>query len=220
MKTATSKSRRSSILSRYTTLPVLLDMLERRSITLLSPESWADRNDREVMLDYKERRNLTCLLAACFSKGDETIHHWSAFAPGSSGCRIDFHQPALVSSIPNQAGFRHGEVVYRKINMLRKGDLSNKQRPFIKRWPYRIEEEYRIIFESSDPAMTGQRELNVPISMDGIRSITLSQDIPETVFKSIKTQLGASLGKRISRSTLFENPIWIKKFKSGTSSIQ
>ena len=204
----------SPIATRYTTLPVLLDMIERGCLTLLSPESWPDRNDREAMLDYKERRTLSCLLAVCFSLGDETIHHWSAFAPGSAGCRIDFHLPTLIASLVNQIGLRHGKVVYRKVNKLRDRDLSDTRRPFIKRWPYRIEEEYRIIFESSDPSDAKRKELNVPISMDSIRSITLSQNMPESVFKSIKTQLGTKLGKRISRSTLFENKGWINKFKA------
>ena len=214
MREVKSMRNQNVILSRYTTLPVLLDMFERSSITLLSPETWRDRNDREVMLDYKARQNLTCLLALCLSMGDETIHHWSAFASGSAGCRIDFHMPALISTIVDMSGFRHGKVIYKKINYLRAGDLSNKQRPFIKRWPYRIEQEYRIIFESSDKTDAARSELPVSISMDSIRSITLNQDTPESVFKSIKAQLGAKSEKRMSRSTLFENKAWINKFKA------
>ena len=214
MKKLSPKNSDSPILSRYTTLPVLLDILERSSITLLPPETWADRNDREVMLDYKSRQNLTCLLALCFSMGDETIHHWSAFASGSAGCRIDFHMPTLISTIADKNGIRHGKVIYKKINKLRAGDLANEKRPFIKRWPYRIEQEYRIIFESSDKADAGHKELPVSISMDCIRSITLNQETPESVFKSVKAQLGVKSDKRISRSTLFENKAWIKKFKA------
>ena len=144
---------------------------------------------------------------------DETIHHWSAFAPGSAGCRIDFHMPTLISTIADKNGFRHGKVIYKKINKLRAGDLANEKRPFIKRWPYRIEQEYRIIFESSDKADAVLKELPVPISMDSIRSITLNQDTPESVFNSVKKLLGAKSEKRISRSTLFENKTWINKFK-------
>ncbi len=80
MKNTAKKRNWPYILSRYTTLPVLLDMLERSCLTLLPPDSWDDRNDREVMLEYKRRRNSSCLLAVCFSQGEETIHHWSAFA--------------------------------------------------------------------------------------------------------------------------------------------
>jgi len=214
MKITKPKREQPSILCRYTTLPVLLDMIERQSITLLLPDSWGDRNDREVMREYKGRCNLSCLLAICFSTGDETIHHWSAFAPGSAGCRVDFHLPIIIAAIANQNGFRHGKVDYRKINKLRDCDLSDKKRPFIKRWPYRIEKEYRIIFESSNPGDSILKEMNVPIPKDSIRSITFSQDMPESVFESTKKQLGPKLKIRISQSTLFENKIWINKFKA------
>lgn len=208
----TSKQPRHKVLSRYTTLPVLLDIIERKCLTLLSPEAWLDRNDQEVMLDYRRRRNLTCLLALCFSLGEETVHHWNAFANGSAGCRIDFHLPALLDAIARQNGCRHGKVSYRKITKLRVRDLSAKRRPFLKRWPYRIEQEYRIIFESRSPADSDRVELNVPIMMNCIRSITVGQSMPESVFDSMKKQLGPKLNKRISRSTLFQNKVWINKF--------
>jgi hypothetical protein len=32
-------------LNRYTSLPILLDALNHKRMTLLSPESWEDRND-------------------------------------------------------------------------------------------------------------------------------------------------------------------------------
>ena len=115
---------------RYTTLPVLLDMIERQCLTLLPADPWADRNDREVM------------------------------------------------------------------------------------------EEYRIIFESKDDANSELKEVQVKMSKESIRSITLSQDMPESVFKSIKAQLGKKLGKRISRSTLFENKLWINKFREKTSTVK
>jgi hypothetical protein len=201
-----------TILSRYTTLPVLLDIIQRKCLTLLSPEAWPDQNDQEVMLDYKSRRYLTCLLAICFSSGDETVHHWNAFASGPAGCRIDFHFSALLDAIAQQSGCRHGKVSYRKITKLSVRDLSAKRRPFVKRWPYRIEQEYRIIFESRDAADSDRVELTVPIMMSCIQSITVSQSMPKSVFDSIKKQLGPKLNKRISRSTLFQNKVWINKF--------
>ncbi len=213
MKSKNQPRKQSSILSRYTTLPVLMDIIERKCVTLLPPDFWEDRNDREVMLEYKERRSLTCLLAVCFSQGDETIHHWNAFAKGAAGCRIDLHLPTVISSVANRKGFRHGKVSYKKIHKLTDSDLSDKKIPFIKRWPYRIEEEYRIIYESGRSDDCGRKELNVQIPLDCIRSITFSQDMPESVFKSIKTQLGSRIAKRISLSTLFENKVWINKFK-------
>jgi hypothetical protein len=153
-------------------------------------------------------------MAICFSSGEETVHHWNAFANGSAGCRIEFHLPTLLEGLSRSQGYRHGEVVYKPLRGIQKSDLAESKMPFVKRWPYRIEEEYRIVYESSDPAASDHTERMIAISLDCIRSITVSQAMPESVFKSIKSQLGPQLGKRISRSTLFESKVWINKFKS------
>jgi hypothetical protein len=204
--------KKPTIVKRYTTLPILLDIIQRKAVALLLTDKWTDLNDREVMLEYKRRRKLSCLLAICFSEGEETVHHWTAFANGPSGCRIEFHLPSLLEGIYGYSGYSHGKVVYRKIHQVRDCDLDEIQMPFIKRWPYRIEDEYRIIYESTDPSEANRSELNIPISLECIRSITVSQSMPKSVFESIKQQLGQKLSNRVSRSTLFENKVWINKF--------
>jgi hypothetical protein len=200
------------ILSRYTSLPMLLDLIQRQSLVFLKPDTWQDRNDSLVMAEYKKEKKLTCLLALCFSNGDETIHHWNTFANGPSGCRIDF-MPSLIDDIKDKNGIRYGKVSYRKMRNITEKDRKDSKRPFIKRWPYRIEEEFRFLYESTKPADAERTELIVPIEINSIRSITVSQSMPKTVFESIKSQLSAKLAKRISRSTLFENQIWVRKFK-------
>ena len=45
-------------LHRYTSLPVLLDMLVNKRITLLDPASWEDRNDSFYVEKYKEIKKL------------------------------------------------------------------------------------------------------------------------------------------------------------------
>lgn len=212
-KPRSSKQNPGEILSRYTSLPVLLDLIERESLIFLKPDTWQDRNDSQVMKEYKETRKLACLLALCFSKGDETIYHWNTFASGPAGCRIDFHLRSLIDQVKHHDNIRYGKVSYRKMHRITDTDLVDKKMPFIKRWPYRIEEEFRLIYESTNPADAERSELVVQIEMSSVRSITVSQSMPETVFASIKSQLGAKLGKRISRSTLFENRTWINKFK-------
>ncbi len=47
-----------SKLNRYTTLPVLLDLLQRKKLTLLNPEFWEEKNDSEIILEYKRRKYL------------------------------------------------------------------------------------------------------------------------------------------------------------------
>ena len=55
-----------------------------------------------------------------------------------------------------------------------------------------------------------------PLHLDTINKITLSQQMPEQVFKTIKNLLKRTFNdpeKRISRSTIYENKIWINSFK-------
>ncbi len=202
-------------LNRFTTLPVLLDLLQRRKLTLLDPKSWEDKNDSEIILEYKNKKKIKSLFAICLSHGDETIHHWKTFSNGSSGCLIEFDAQklfAIINKIPN---LKHGEVSYRKLS-----DIENKATtlkvddiPFTKRWPYRCEEEYRIIVESDNEA---DKVFDIDINLDIIKKITINQQMPETIYKTIKEylrNLNGNPDSRINRSTLFENKRWINRFK-------
>lgn len=200
-------------LSRYTTLPVLLDLLERKKLTLLNPELWDDKNDSLVILAYKQKKNIKNLFAICMSHGDETVHHWKTFSNGTSGCVIEFDAERLFMMVEKIPNLRHAKVQYRKLS-----DVENKksiveidQMPFTKRWPYRCEEEYRII-------VTDDSEndfFDIPITLDIIKRITISQQMPEPVYKTIKEYLKSANGdpkRKINRSTLYENKRWISRF--------
>lgn len=202
-------------LNRFTTLPVLLDLLQRKKLTLLDPKSWEDKNDSEIILEYKIKKKIKNLFAICLSHGDETIHHWKTFSNGSSGCLIEFDAKKLFAIIDKIPNLKHKEVTYRKLS-----DIESKTTilkvddiPFTKRWPYRCEEEYRIIVESNNENET---VYDIDISLDIIKRITINQQMPETIYKTIKGYLKNLNGKpesRINRSTLFENKRWINRFK-------
>lgn len=203
-------------LNRFTTLPVLIDLLRRKKLVLLSPERWEDRNDAEIMLEYKKRNKLKHLYAACFSIGDETIHHWNAFSSGPSGCCIEFDRQLLLDDANTIEGIRSGSVVYKKLKDLKSETIKIENIPFTKRWPYRCEEEYRIIFESRKvrPDLNGM--LDIPIDLKCIRKITINQRMPDQVYQTIREYLRSEFknpDQRINRSTLFENKIWLSKFK-------
>src|SRR5262245_60853595 len=108
-------------------------MLSRRTLVLLDPSTWEDKNDSEVMLAYKRRRGIEGLCALCFSAGDETIHHWEAFADGISGCCIEFDRDELLALFDQIAGIRHGFVEYRRIAEIPLAVIDVNQMPFIKR---------------------------------------------------------------------------------------
>jgi len=203
-------------LSRYTTLPVLIDLLRRKKLVLLSPDKWEDQNDAKVMLEYKKRKKLKHLYAACFSEGEETIHHWNAFSSGSSGVCIEFDRDKLLGAVSKVSGIRTGRVRYKKIKDLSKDGIVIDNMPFTKRWPYRCEEEFRILFEASNTTASSDGFFDIDIDLRTIRCITINQRMPDQVYETIKDYLKQEFRRpdqRISRSTLYENKIWISKFK-------
>jgi hypothetical protein len=209
MKTETIKK-----LYRYTTLPVLLDLLQRKKITLLDPKLWDDKNDSEVILEYKKRKKIKNIFVVCFSCGDETVHHWKTFSDGNSGCVIEFDAVRLFQIINKIDHLRHGKVIYRKLSDIedKNTTLDMEQMPFTKRWPYRCEEEYRILVETN----TVDTFYEIDIPLDIIKRITISQQMPEPIYATIKNYLKDLKGNpdsRISRSTLYENKRWINRFK-------
>ena len=200
-------------LNRYTTLPVLLDILKRKKLVLLDPASWEDKNDSGILLEYKRRRKVRQLFALCLSHGDETIHHWRTFADGMSGCCIEFDAPSLIAQFEAIDGVRFGRVRYRKIRELRDGGIEAAKIPFTKRWPYRCEEEFRVMWEGNCEAAC----FEIPVDLRSINKITINQRMPEPVYNTIREHLREAFDdpdRRISRSTLYENQTWLRKFRA------
>jgi len=198
-------------LNRYTTLPVLLDLLRRKKIVLLDPSTWEDKNDAYVILDYKTRKRIPKLFAVCFSIGDETIHHWKTYANGISGCRIQFNEEELLKSFNGIEQIRYGDVTYKKIRDVEGTKLD--QVPFVKRYPYRIEKEFRILWEGP----TERNNIEIDIDLNSITKITISQNMPNDVYRTIVELLREEIrnpSQRINRSTVYENKKWIDSFNS------
>lgn len=199
-------------LNRYTTLPVLLDLLRRKKIVLLDPSTWEDRNDAEIILEYKKRKKIPKLFAVCFGIEDETIHHWKTYANGISGCCIEFDEKKLLTSFQGIKEVRWGDVTYKKINEVKENTIKVNRIPFVKRWPYRCEDEFRILWEGE----TIQNTIDIDIDLNSINKITISQKMPDDVSTSIKELLREEIrdpSRKINRSTLYENSRWIKAFK-------
>jgi hypothetical protein len=199
-------------LNRYTTLPVLLDMLNRKRIVLLNPQSWDDKNDSQIIEEYKRRQGVQNLFALCFSYGDETIHHWKAYADGTSGCCIEFNAEKLLRTFSQQQFIRFRTIEYKKIRDVGDNSIKTEDIPFTKRWPYRYEEEFRVIWEGS----TSENYIEIPFDLACINKITISQQMPNLIYETIRTHLKEVFrqpDKRISKSTLYENRVWISKFQ-------
>jgi len=167
-----------------------------------------------MILEYKKRKKIKSFFAVCLSCGDETVHHWKTFSNGTSGCVIEFDAIRLFAIIDKIPGLRHQKVTYKKLLEIEAKDatIDIDEIPFTKRWPYRCEEAYRVIVENN----SGETFFEIDIPLDIIKKVTISQQMPQPIYETIKGYLRTLKGNpdsRINRSTLYENKRWISCFK-------
>ena len=204
-------------LHRYTNLVSAIHILRTRSITLLNPATWDDRNDAYFMAEYKRKVDARTILALCFAERKESYHHWRVFSHGTDGVRIEFDKPKLLSTFESDPQTRSGKMTYSKIGDIRRQKSFDIQRlPFLKRAPYEDEGEFRVVYVDKDRVLEVK---DYPIELSWIRRITLSPWIDKELFTSVKQTLhsiGGCSRIQISRSTLIENEQW-RRLASGAS---
>ncbi len=199
-------------LNRFTTIPFLIDLLKRKKLSLLNPAFWEDYNDRETIEIYRKTVKAKSIYALCLTYKNETVHHWNAFANGTSGCCIEFSPTRLLAALDAQ-NIMHGKTEYVQVRDLHKFECRINTLPFVKREPFSTESEYRII------ATSGKKQeatLDIDIDINIIRRITISNKIPENVFASLKETLEEivpDFSGKIYRSTLYNNNKWVGHFK-------
>lgn len=201
-------NRPAEYLRRYTDLPALLYMLRRKKLTLLSPSSWDDKNDSHFIELYRERKELATVLALCFTEKGETYHHWRVFSSGSGGVCIKFHRKALLDHLSTFKGVRFGHARYAMIDRLRNQAPVLDDLPFLKRYAFSDEEEFRVIYEGAN-ANRDEKDFSLPLSC--IAKISISPWAPETlgiaITETIKSIPGCE-GLQVGRSSLINNKEW------------
>jgi len=198
------------VLHRYTNFPALLYLLRRRKITLLSPDLWEDRNDAYFLNVYRDRKEVTSLLALCLTQSPETFHHWKVFTRGSDGVCIEFDRARLLSAFDGIPGIEYRSVRYKRINECRAGHLAVADLPFLKRYPYRNDAEFRILW-SSRTEERQSKDFDIPLSC--VRRVTISPWMPEGLVPAVKETIKAVNGcgrLPVYQSTLLENATWRK----------
>jgi hypothetical protein len=203
------KKKSVPLLRRYTSLPSLLLMLQSKSITLLSPSTWDDRNDRHFMNEYRHRKKLETVLALCFTSGDETYHHWRVFTDGSDGVCITFDRDKLVESLKKYRRIKCRSVSYKKVPEIRKLNPKVSDLPFLKRYPYSDEREFRLVYTDVRNELDA-KSFAIPLSC--IKRVTLNPWLPEPLVEVVKRTIcsvDASCEKiKVYQTSLLENKEW------------
>lgn len=195
---------RKSVLMKYTSLSSTIHILRERALPLLDPDRWDDKNDGHVMRRYAEAMGRGPVRATCFTQANDTYHHWSVFAGGSDGVRLEVDKEKLLTSLTGSDVIA-GEMQYLSIKALRApGAVRPEALAFVKRLPYADEREFRLLKFADGPAAC-------PIALSWLKRVTLSPWMPAPVATSVKQTLKALPGcanLRVYQSTLIGNADW------------
>lgn len=197
------------ILNRFTTIEKMLEIVETEEMSMSDPSYWEDKNDAHIMELYRTKKKLKALYALCFTKGSETIYHWGAFSSKSDACCIEIAADNLLDKYSKKNGFAARVIEYVKLRDLKTKVIDSNQIPFIKRHPYRNEDEFRIIFQSRRSSK--RPTLNIPRA--AIKKITINQYLPKKVFDLIKNNIESKWKIKVNRSSVIKNDQWVNHMK-------
>lgn len=196
-------------LRRYTSISAVIDILRRRRLPLLDPQSWDDRNDRHFMRLHKELNGINGLYALCAAQCRETYHHWRVFTNSQDGACIELDRRVLEDTLRRIDGVRFGPVEYLKLDDVEELTPADAGRlPFLKRQAFQPEAEYRVIAETAADQLPA---FDIEIPTRCVTKIYLNPWLPEPLAKSVKETLREIAGDwklEIVRSHLIDSARW------------
>lgn len=206
--------RAKNTLKRYTSLSVALDMITNERIALISPSAWEDRNDIAFLEAYRAKRRIANVFAVCFTQAPETFHHWSVFAPGNEGVRVNIRKSSLLAELRHKDCYAWGDVDYRTLEQMKSIDsISVYDLPFQKRHAFTDEDEFRILYDSNVPSETCH---HIRLDRSWITSVTLSPWLHPSLIESTKAAIKSMPGCEglaIKRTTIRSNDSWQSAIK-------
>jgi len=196
-------------LYRYTSIPVLLDMLQNDRLFLSNPANWKDKTDANFLKKYSKGKKVKAL---CFFEKNETSHYWELYA--KQGCMITFSAKLLLDNIGKKLSngiFEYGCISYKKQNKF-KYETHKDNLPFIKQLRYKGEKEFRVVWTGTKEEKDG---VSIHIEPKSIERIVISGDIPENLAKSLKdviyTIAKDTFDGKVLYSWLYNNKVWNKR---------
>lgn len=195
------------MLRRYTNLPSLLSMLMKKKLTLLDPTTWDDRNDSYYLELYTKHKKISRTLALCLSEKNETYHHWSIFTARENGVCIVFDRKKLESHLDTVSGIVHGAVKYKLLRKMRREQIILDELPFLKRYAFTDESEYRIVY----PSRKDISYKNIDLPLYTIKKVSVNPWAPDAFFEAIEGAIKNIEGcqdLKVEQSSLIDNKEW------------
>ena len=181
---------------RYTNLASAIHLLQTKTITLLNPATWDDKNDAYFMAEYK-RIVRARTVALCFAESSETYHHWRVFSHCGDGVCIIFDKNRLLSTFEGDKLIRQRSVNYKSIKEIEKiTSFGAEELPFMKRSAYK--DEYKEF-------------LPYQIDTHSIDRIILNPWMAALLFRAVKKAIlarGDCSNVQIRKSTLTNSEQW------------
>jgi len=198
---------------RYSNIAYIIDALARGEMVLLDPSSWEDKNDSQYIDLYRQYREVAGVFASCCTLSRETFHHWYIFGGSSAGAFIEYDRAELEACLEGlKSGghkLRYKPVKYLTLENVEKSTASLKNFPFLKRFGFQSEKEYRVIVETDDETMTSYP---IPIPIDVIRRIVINPWLPKSVVSSLRERIRSIPGcdrLSVDHSRLIKSDRWI-----------
>jgi hypothetical protein len=200
------------IFERYMSLEKLYKILESGKMEFSDPSYWSDENDLAVVDAYRRKQQAKYVRILCFTQQDESTLMWSTYASSKTGCRVRFIARNFKKAIKTIPNITYNKVKYQPYKPeLTEDDIDNL--PFIKRTPYKAEQEYRIVWY-------GNSLNNLPVipATDIIWGIWLSPSLSREEAKGEKEKLRhfkkmyPSI-QQINKSTVLHEKRFIKPFR-------
>ena len=199
-------------LRRYTELSFAIEYLATERLALLSPDTWDDRNDAHNLDVFVQRTpGVSNAYALCMTEAPETYHHWKIFSPGTSGVCILFNKKLLVEAAKRASSVQAKRVQYKQLSDLDNVVLKAEAIPFMKRYAFRDEREFRLVRTSNK---NKGRTFPISVPRSAIVAVILSPWIPYDVAVKVGQTLRKIEGCSkldVKHSTLVANQKWKDK---------
>lgn len=222
------KQNYEELLIRYTDIVILIDFLSTGNLPLVDPSKWGDKNDvfflKKYLANLKSKKPHKKLFALCFTQQFERSHFWEVFSKNNFGVAIEFKKKLILELAENK-GIKHANVKYKKINDLRSEsetsedlaeNVTKNQLPFIKRWQFQDEKEYRLFYLKESNSEFKDEFLDFQVPIEAIHRIVFSPHLHKHHRRSLKEMIKRlpmvekyekEVGElKISKSRLYDNP--------------